>query len=114
MILPLSELTIKMSILTKFLLLVLALASDEYPPLEINEMKRNDDIEKVNIVAGIEGFYDVVYVQNLKTGKEEAESISNTYSKFEASMLRAPKVMDQRNELFVKNSLSNKFNRIIH
>lgn len=75
----------------------MALDSDEYPPLKINEMKRNDNIDKANIVAGIEGFYDVVYVQNLKTGKEEAESISNTYSKFGISMLKAPKIMDKRN-----------------
>ena len=48
-------------------------------------MKGNDKIENVIINEGIEGFYDVIYVQNLKTGQEEVECISNTYSKFKTS-----------------------------
>ena len=92
----------------------MAFSSNEYPPLEINEIKRNQDIEAVSIVAGIEGFYDVVYVQNLKSVQEEVDNISTTYSKFETSILRAPKIVDRGNELLIKNSLPNKFNRIIH
>ena len=48
-------------------------------------MKGNDKIEKVIINEGIESFYDVIYVQNLKTVQEEVECISNTYSKFKTS-----------------------------